>query len=101
METVQKIGGDDLLLVESMGWFFLTLGGLLVAVHLLNFAIPYGRHSWKWGLKIPAKMGWFFMEMPSFVVPLYLVFNVGGAHVGKINPNIVLLGMFILHYFNR
>lgn len=101
MGVVQKIGGDDLKLVESIGWCILALGGLLVVIHCFNVAIPYGKHSKNWGLKIPARMGWFVMEMPSFVLPLYLVFNVGGAHVGKINPNVVLLGMFILHYFNR
>lgn len=93
-----------------MGWLLLATASVLVFLESLNVEIPYGRYSdnktliasllWT-NIKVPAKLGWFVMEMPSFVIPLYLVLNVGGDRIGEVNPNIVLLGMFIMHYFNR
>lgn len=102
--------GGDAYLLESLGWLLLFVGGLIVVLELLSVEAPYGRYSGNKGVistllltgfKMPARVGWFAMEMPSFLIPLYLVFNVGGRYVGQVNPNIVLLGMFILHYFNR
>ena len=100
----------DLYLLEAMGWFLLLVSSSLVLMDLLNIQVPYGRYGDNKGilsyilltrLKISAKVGWFIMEMPSFVIPLYFILNVGGKNVGEFNPNMVLLGMFILHYFNR
>lgn len=101
----------DASLLEFLGWMLIFLGLVLVIFDLLNLRIPYGRYGSeenslfaKLGLtrlKLPAKLAWFVMELPSFLIPLYLVLNVGGKYVGQFNPNIVLLGMFILHYFNR
>lgn len=102
--------GKDLPLLEGMGWSLLIVGAFLILLVLLHVKVPYGRYGNSNGLlsyllltnvKVSAKLGWFFMEMPSFVIPVYLVLNVGGKHVGEFNPNIVLLGMFMLHYFNR
>ena len=105
------LAGGDIYLLESLGWFLLILGLFLVVLELLNIQVPYGRYSNNEGwissllltsrIKVPARVGWFFMEMPSFVIPLYLILNVGGQHVGEMNPNIMILGMFVLHYFNR
>ncbi len=102
--------GKDIHLLEGLGWFLLAVGALIVLIHLLHVQVPYGKHSSDVGLlstlllsnvKVPAKVGWFLQELPSLVIPLYLILNVGGEHVGEVNPNIILLGMFILHYFNR
>lgn len=102
--------GGDADLLEAMGWLLLSVGALLVVLNILDVKTPYGKHSNAGGvvptlilanIKVPAKVGWFLMEMPSFVIPLYLILNVGGKYVGEFNPNIALLGMFILHYFNR
>ena len=80
----------------------LALGGCL--------RVPYGRYSDQRSLlsclrmtscKVPARVAWMAQELPAMVVPLYLVLNVGGRYVGSFNPNIVLLGMFLLHYANR
>lgn len=102
--------GGDVPLLEGMSWFLLAVGVLVVLLQLLSVQAPYGRYGNNSGLipsllltnvKLPAKLAWFCMELPSFVIPLYLILNVGGKHVGTVNPNIVLLGMFLLHYFNR
>ena len=97
-------------LLEVLGWFLLGVGFLMILLNLLNIQVPYGRYGDKQGLfskflltdvKMPARLAWFIMEMPSFAIPLYLYFNVGGQYVGQVNANVVLLGMFLLHYFNR
>lgn len=112
MATLQEFlhEGRDAYVLEAMGWFLLAVGALMILLDVLNVQAPYGRYGDNKGLlstllltnvKVPARVGWFIMEMPSFVIPLYLVLNVGGKQVGELNPNIVLLGMFLLHYFNR
>ena len=102
--------GRDLALLEGAGWLLIVLGLALVVCDFFNLRIPYGRYGNDKGLfawlgltsfKLPARLAWFVMEMPSFLIPTFLVLNVGGKYVGEFNPNIVLLGMFILHYFNR
>jgi len=101
---------EDEALLGFLPWALLGIGALLVIMNTVNIQVPYGRYGEKrtWltmllltNVKIPARVGWFIMEMPSFAIPLYLYFNVGGQYVGQVNPNVVLLGMFILHYFNR
>lgn len=102
---------NDLPLLEGASVFILGLGFVLGFISLFDCRIPYGRYGadtqgffYSIGLtscKIPARLAWFVQELPSFVIPLYCVLNIGGKYVGEINPNIILLGMFLLHYFNR
>ena len=101
----------DRLLLDWVWKAELVVGVLLVLLDHYNVRIPYGRYGsdGKWrgvlafvkALKLPARLAWFVQELPAFVVPLVFVLNVGGRYVGVFNPNIVLLGMFLLHYFNR
>ena len=101
----------DLALLEWMGWFLVILGVVMASVALFTtLRVPYGRYTKdknvvsKLGLigcLIPPKLAWFLQELPSLFIPLFLVLNVGGRYVGVVNPNIVLLGMFIVHYANR
>ena len=104
--------GKDLFLLEWIGTLLLCLGMALALMAVLTdkLRVPYGRYGRDGGLfarlgltscKIPARLGWFLQELPAFCVPMYLILNFGGRYVGGLNPNILLLGMFILHYFNR
>ena len=102
------LDGVDLPFLEVFGWMIIGHGLLTVIGDLFNISksniISYGRYDNDdkgTKFKVPAKVAWFVMEMPSFVIPTFLILNVGGNYVGEFNPNIVLLGMFILHYFNR
>ena len=95
--------GEDLFLIE-IGWqAMIAVGILLVSLSLARVTVPYGRHTWKGGLllPLPAKLGWFVQEAPALCVPLFLITNVGGRYLGKINANTILLGMFLLHYVHR
>ena len=102
--------GDESLLP----WLWKALFAFMAFFSCAAFArcvwVPYGRYGNQRGLlrrlgltslKLPARQVWLLQEMPSLVVPLFLVLSVGGRHVGSLNPNIVLLGMFLLHYANR
>lgn len=101
----------DLPFLEGATVFILGLGIALVCISVFDCRIPYGRYGsdrkgffHSIGLtnyKIHAKLAWFVQELPSLVIPLYCLLNVGGKYVGELNPNIVILGMFVLHYFNR
>ena len=103
--------GKDLHFLEGIGMSLLVLGAIVGGISLFNIRMPYGRYTSDTsrlfhiiGLtscKIPAKLAWFLQELPSFVLPLFCVLNIGGKQVGEFNPNIVILGMFIMHYFNR
>lgn len=102
----------DRLLLDWVWKSELALGAfVLLLSQFTSLRVPYGRYGndsgWRGVLafvkavKLPARFAWFLQELPAFVVPLVFVLNVGGRYVGELNPNIVLLGMFLLHYFNR
>jgi 3-oxo-5-alpha-steroid 4-dehydrogenase 1 len=98
--------GDEAII----GWLW---KGLLLVIALSSFLkVPYGKNSYGTGggllprmllasVTVPPRLGWFVMELPALAFPLLLLFGVGGRYVGVLNPNMVLLGMFILHYVNR
>ncbi len=96
--------GRDLVLIEWL-WKFLILSAVLM---------PFGAYldgklkvNSVWGrlrsYKASARIGWFFQDrdLPAFAVPIFLVLIYGGRYVGEANPNIVLVGMFLLHYTQR
>ena len=98
--------GDEAII----GWLW---KGLLCLIAISSFVkVPYGKNSYGTGggllqrmilvsVTVPARLGWFMMELPALAMPLFLLFSVGGRYVGSLNPNMILLGMFILHYINR
>lgn len=79
-------------------WIWIVIG-VITFFAALNFKAPYGRHtSTKWGPQIDNKWAWFFMEIPAFLIPLYFLLS----NLKTINSiHIVILSLFILHYFNR
>ena len=95
-------------------WVWKGLLAFMTIFSCLSFGkcvwVPYGRYSDQKGFlsrlgltsfKLPARQAWMIQEVPSVVIPLYLILSTGGKYVGAFNPNIVLLGMFLLHYVNR
>ena len=86
-----------------IGWLWKVL---LLIIFVGSFQkVAYGKnnasHVGGRQMAIPARLGWFMMELPALAVPLLLLFTVGGRYVGSLNPNMVLLGLFILHYLHR
>ncbi|KAK7069264.1 3-oxo-5-alpha-steroid 4-dehydrogenase 1 [Halocaridina rubra] len=65
---------------------------------------PYGRHAvnnkMSWGFEVPVKLAWLLQECPSFVIPVLLVkYTTSKVYDGITNQ--LLMGMFIMHYFQR
>src|SRR5688572_9857307 len=78
------------------GWIGLAV---FTFVYLLFKPAPYGRHVQKgWGPTLSNRVAWIIMETPVFIIVLaYLVLNystIALAHQ-------ILMGLFLLHYFNR
>ena len=79
---------------------------MILLSEVIKLRLPYGRYG-KSGLAcnmyLSARKAWVLQELPSVVVPLFLLFNIGGTQlVGDlVSPNIILVGMFLLHYVQR
>ena len=109
------VEGKDLFIIEWLYKGMLLSGvGLLLLQALSSFGrVPYGkyRNDSKWGnstwgsfmvaCKVHPPTGWFIQEATSLFIPLYLIWSFGGRYVGEFNPNMVLLGMYLLHYAHR
>lgn len=83
----------------------MLISGFLAFLALLFIPAPYGKHgenaSKAWGCKIPGRLAWILQEIPSLAVPIGIFF-LNSMQV-TILPwkNCLLVGGFLLHYFNR
>lgn len=71
-----------------------TAGGMRAA---------YGRYNIK-NSGLSAPIAWLIQECPAFLIPLGLLLYRGVYLYDKfnrINTNLILLGFFMIHYFNR
>ena len=99
--------GRDEAFVDLVWKGMLFLGVGILFSSLLGLRIPYGRHKNSTLSRIVFKCylnqrtSWLLMELPALVVPLFLLLNVGGEKVKGFTANMVLLGMFLLHYIQR
>lgn len=73
-----------------------------IAVIVFPFALmitaPYGRHSKKISLMLPAKWGWVLMELPSPLIFSYFVLSGENSVFSVVGVFFIL---FNLHYFHR
>ena len=73
--------------------------GLVVFISLYFITAGYGQFRTKqWGWSINNKVGWVLMEAPAFLTMLCIWYTSGCQTAA---PQIVLLGLFLLHYFQR
>ena len=78
-----------------------TMIGLAVVVFISLYFITagYGLFRTKeWGLSINNKLAWVLMEAPAFLTMVAIWYWSGHPTAA---PQIVLLGLFLLHYFQR
>ena len=102
-------GRDWFICQGIMIFIHLLTSILIIGIQLINYEVPYGRYhkpgsllySINSMLTLPPKVAWLIQELPAVVIPLFCLLNVGGDQVGEFNPNIILLGMFLMHYLNR
>lgn len=79
-------------------WGMLILA-VVVFVSLYFVTAGYGQfRTRQWGWSIDNKVAWTIMEAPVFLVMLAIWAASGWSHH---IPEIVLLGLFLLHYFQR
>ena len=97
--------GGDLVFLEWISWLLIVGGLFIVVASILGFRIPYGRYGktkLALNLYMSSRTAWLLQELPSVVFPLYFSLTVGGKQLkGEVNPNIVLLAMFLIHYLQR
>eukprot|EP01083_Nonionella_stella_P069493 185268_1 len=84
-----------------------TLPALFVAQSIFNVIFllfhdaEYGKFAKKkTSCSVNVRLAWFLMELPSFVIPAVLVL-LEWESVIRSTPKCILLGMFMVHYFNR
>ena len=78
-----------------------TMIGLAVVVFISLYFITagYGQFRTKeWGLSLNNKLAWVLMEAPAFLTMVDIWYTSGCPTAA---PQIVLLGLFLLHYFQR
>jgi len=93
---------DELDFLE-LAWKGIVFFSLVTAILQLLITAPYGRFSRAgWGFFINPRFTWVIQESPSFLVPLFVAGYLGGSQIkGTLTPNIVLMSLFLLHYFQR
>lgn len=84
--------------IINIAWIAIAVGTFLTLV-FTKIRAPYGRHAnEKWGKMISNKWGWVIMELPALLTcPLLAIF--GPREKGVLSW--ILIGMWLLHYFNR
>lgn len=105
LQWLRNRGDLDLL---DWTWKGMIASGLALILlsEVIKLRIPYGRYgksALACNMYLSARKAWMLQELPSVVVPLFLLLNIGGAQLigGLVNPNIILVGMFLLHYVQR
>lgn len=64
----------------------------------------YGRYSAPNNIGLKAPIAWLLQECPAFFVPLFLIFYHKASlfnGLQQLNTNLIILGYFMIHYFNR
>ena len=77
------------------------MAGLAVVVYICLYFINAGYGVFRtkeWGLSINNKLAWVLMEAPAFLTMVVIWYTSGCPLMA---PQVVLLGLFLLHYFQR
>ena len=79
--------------------YVLSFLAVIVFIALYFVKAGYGMFRTRsWGWSVPNKAGWVLMEAPSFVVMGLWAWKAG---VEVYTPQVVFVGLFMLHYFQR
>ena len=89
--------------VLELTWKAVIVWSFMVGVIQLLMPAPYGRYTrGGYGFGVNVRVAWVIQESPSFLVPVFVAGYLGGDKItGTVNPNVILLSMFLLHYFQR
>lgn len=90
----------DLSLLNTVSLVYFVTSILVFTLLVSGITAPYGRYTRTgWGICINGKVAWFIQEIPSFAVPVIFLFT--DAPGLRKTPNILLFGLFCIHYFQR
>lgn len=79
--------------------YVLSFLAVIVFIALYFVKAGYGMFRTRlWGWSVPNKAGWVLMEAPSFVVMGLWAWKAG---VEAYTPQVIFVGLFMLHYFQR
>ena len=95
---------DEFQFIYILSWTILLLS-FIVAICLIFLEVEYGRYfksnSWQNCLSaVDGRIAWFVQELPAFVIPCALLFYARKDALG-LNPNTILLSLYVLHYCHR
>lgn len=81
-----------------INWVWIAIA-MVIFVSLNFITAPYGRHTkLGWGPLIDNRLGWFLMEFFALLVLFYFVYT--GPNKQSV-VNLIILGLFVLHYLHR
>jgi len=97
-----QIAGSEEELINYMSYFMIANGILVVFIlTCTSLNAPYGRYSSSnWGFLLNGKLAWVIQEIPALLIPLYCMFAEVGDKMKNL-PNLVLITMYCVHYFQR
>ena len=79
--------------------YVLSFLAVIVFIALYFVKAGYGMFRTRsWGWSVPNKVGWVLMEAPSFVAMGLWAWKAG---VEAYTPQVIFVGLFMLHYFQR
>ncbi|XP_028410156.1 3-oxo-5-alpha-steroid 4-dehydrogenase 1-like [Dendronephthya gigantea] len=91
--------------LNIFAWLMIVLGvSTFISSFYYNVAL-YGRYGSTYnGISVNASVAWLLQEAPAFIVPvLLLCMSDDKKEIAtlQVSPNVVILSMFLLHYFRR
>ncbi|KAK3098214.1 hypothetical protein FSP39_017269 [Pinctada imbricata] len=85
--------------------YVMIVWGVSNFISLLHTTAPYGRYVREgWGFTVNAKLAWFVQELPSLVIPLCVFYKNYHGFANDIHirvPGMIVVALFITHYFHR
>ena len=97
-QMLEYIFDDRLFVSYTCPYLWFISAALVVVLELfINMKAPYGRYNTS-NAGIPVRTAWFIQELPSFVVPCYLLYHHGSS---VSFTNFVIVGWYLIHYFQR
>ena len=98
---VNVLGGNESVFLDVLAYVMITAGFMTLTVTGLGIRTPYGRYSSpKFGWGVESRTAWFIQELPAFAIPVLLLLFSNGQFL-TVLPNAVLLGFYVIHYFQR
>ncbi|XP_072171051.1 3-oxo-5-alpha-steroid 4-dehydrogenase 1-like [Diadema setosum] len=98
---ISVVGGDERHFLDILAYVMIACGVMTLINQMSGVRVPYGRYANpKFGWGVESRTAWFIQELPSFAVPVLLILLSQGQYRTAM-PNLLLIGFYILHYFQR